>query len=49
MKNKFFKIGIVKGEEIPAEVNEMMEDLQKLPDTIAEEIHNTFKEERKDK
>lgn len=45
MKNKLFKMGVVKGEQVPQEVRELGEELEKLPETIAEEISQVFQED----
>ncbi|UHA73331.1 hypothetical protein [Paenibacillus sp. 481] len=49
MKNKFFKFGIVKDEEVPKELNELTEELENLPDTIVKEISDALKKETDDK
>ncbi|BFH68482.1 MAG: hypothetical protein E6230_28725 [Paenibacillus dendritiformis] len=49
MKNKFFKFGVVKSEEVPEEVNEFVREAEKLPDIIANTISEAFKEDTEEK
>ncbi|GAK39362.1 hypothetical protein PUW24_23290 [Paenibacillus urinalis] len=49
MANKFFKFGVIKNEDVPEEVNEAAREVEKLPETIANEISEAFKDEKEDK
>ncbi|MBT2283645.1 hypothetical protein J7E78_08870 [Paenibacillus polymyxa] len=43
--SKFFKFGVVRDEEVPEEINELVEETEKLPETIRQELSDAFKEE----
>lgn len=47
--SKFFKFGVVRDEEVPEEINELVEETEKLPETIRQELSDAFKEEDEDK
>ena len=44
MSKKKFRFGIVKGEDVPEEVNEVGEELENLPETISEQVLEGIRE-----